>query len=154
MTGDGTRTASQGARRRRIAALAGVGATIAFVACLQPTGRYYDYADAVPPEVVDVYPENLASGIALDVTFRVTFSEPMDRVTVKSAVKLSRGDAAVDYAALEPDGGPSNVFGGRPFDALSPKTAYDLTVGAEARDLAGNGLKDGGEVGVRFTTGP
>lgn len=106
-------------------------------------------ADTTPPTVLATTPSAGATGVSVNVLPAFAFSEPMDPVATRAAAQL----------APPPPGGcaftwdPSNALLTCGHVApLAASTSYTLTLGAGARDVAGNPVADGG-VAITFTTG-
>ena len=91
--------------------------------------------DTTPPEVLFVGPTG--SNIPVSTSISIVFSEAMDRVSVEETITVSPVISNVSYTWL------NNQTLIVSFDALRYNTTYTVTVGAGARDLAGNGLASG-----------
>ena len=105
--------------------------------------------DAIPPEVVEVVPVPGATGVPVNTTVSVRFSEPIEAATVNdTTVTLSEPGGPV-AATLELTPGATTLIV-RPLAALVPSTAHTLTL-RDIEDLAGNPLAAVFE--STFTTG-
>lgn len=98
--------------------------------------------DVVAPTVTATVPTNLATGVAVDSTVTITFSEPMDLFTV--AVTLTP-PVALDAPAWNAAGDQATLT---PLASLAPETAYSVVV--TGSDPSGNPL--GGTTTFGFTT--
>ena len=127
--------------------------------------------DATAPAVAAASPASAASGVAIGQTVSVTFSEPMNPMTMTTANLVVTTPGAAGAAA-------NRVIGTVSFDAatntatfvrinhlttpvafhltpvsnLDPNTTYTVTLGTGAKDLAGNALADSKV--WSFTTAP
>ncbi len=95
--------------------------------------------DTTPPTVSTTYPANAATGVFVDGSIRITFSERMDPATVNPSTFTLEDNvnhapvlATVDY------GGDTVTF--TPTNPLLPSLAYTATITTAAKDLAGNAL--------------
>lgn len=107
-------------------------------------------ADTTPPRVSSVFPANAATGVALNSTVSVVFSEAMTNATLTTAsftLKRTSGGTAV--------GGTVKVSGRTatfsPLAVLAKNTQYTATVTTAAKDAAGNAL--GANFTWTFSTG-
>jgi hypothetical protein len=91
--------------------------------------------DATDPSVQGVVPDNGASGVAIDGTVQVTFSEPMSTSTVENAFSLNGGSAVIGTFAWNSD---NSVMTFTPTSALAYGTTYTVSIGVGASDPAGN----------------
>ena len=94
--------------------------------------------DIVPPRIVAAIPPADATNVPVDTDVRVYFSEPMDTSATEGAFSLSGPDGAVTGTVTWLGGGSTLVF--RPSMDLRRNGTYTATVGASARDAAGNPL--------------
>lgn len=103
--------------------------------------------DTTPPTVIATSPENNATGVAIDGSLSVAFSEPMAQASINAATFLlhDSGDNPVSGSV---DGG--SIF--RPYTRLSLAENYTATITTGATDLAGNPLED--PYSWSFTTTP
>ena len=97
--------------------------------------------DTTAPTVTAVVPAAGATGVALNSTVRVTFSEPMDATTITTTTISLRNTAtsALVTAVVTYDS-PTNTAILTPGAPLSPNTNYTVTASTGAKDLSGNGL--------------
>ena len=97
--------------------------------------------DTAPPVVIDRGPTPGAASVPQGSTVTVRFSEAMDPSTLTPATvtlaPASGGAALAATVAVSSDGSSAVLD---PSASLAPATAYRVTVGTGARDLAGNGL--------------
>ena len=107
--------------------------------------------DTTRPTVSYEDPANGATGVAISRKIAVTFSEPMDPLTItKATYTLSQGSTpvvgTVTYAGL------TATF--TPQGNLAPNTVYTARIKPGAKDLAGNAITAGANDFVwSFTTG-
>ncbi|HLE46236.1 MAG TPA: Ig-like domain-containing protein, partial [Thermoplasmata archaeon] len=92
--------------------------------------------DIVPPRIVAAIPPADATNVPVDTDVRVYFSEPMDTSTTEGAFSLSGPDGGVTGTVSWLDSGSTLVF--LPSTDLRRNGTYTATVGASARDVAGN----------------
>src|SRR5207245_875863 len=93
--------------------------------------------DTTAPTVSATVPANLATGVGIGGQIAGTFSEPMDPSTISTATfTLKQGTTPV--AGTVSYSGITATF--TPAANLAPLTTYTATIGAGARDLAGNAL--------------
>src|SRR4051794_5384839 len=77
--------------------------------CLDPAGAYLSKMDERPPSVVSSTPVELtgvATAIPKDAQFSVTFSEEMERRSLKGGIQLFRGNVPVDLTFTLPPAEP------------------------------------------------
>jgi methionine-rich copper-binding protein CopC len=98
-------------------------------------------ADTTPPTVTSVVPATGTSGVALNTTVKVTFSEPMDGATITTSTFTLRNTAtsALITATVAYDG-TTNSATLTPSAPLASNTGYTVTVTTGAKDAAGNAL--------------
>jgi hypothetical protein len=113
-------------------------------------------ADTTPPSVTSVSPQNETTGVKNDAEISVTFSETMDMASVQAAYTSSDLPAgSVDFS-WQTLGTVLVVHPKAPLtyaDVTAPTAAakhYSFTIGAGAKDVAGNAL--GVERTFGFTT--
>jgi hypothetical protein len=95
-------------------------------------------SDVTPPSVSSTAPGYYGSDVAVNTPIRVTFTEPVDPVTIDAStftVKELGGNAVTGTFACE---GTSAVF--TPSSSLLANTTYEAAVTTGVRDLAGNHL--------------
>jgi hypothetical protein len=112
-------------------------------------------ADTTPPIVTSTLPANNATGVPINSTVKVTFSEAMDAASVTAAgtftLKVSATSVAVPGTVTYDAATRTATF--TPTGSLAPSTAYTATVTTAAKDVAGNPLSPG-NVSFSFTTAP
>ena len=127
--------------------------------------------DATAPVVAAVSPAPAASGVAIGQSVSVTFSEPMNPMSITTANLNVTTPGAAGAAARRVIGTVSFdvatntatfvrinhlttpvAFHLTPVSDLEPNTTYTATLGTGAKDLAGNALVDGKV--WSFTTAP
>jgi hypothetical protein len=103
--------------------------------------------DTIAPTLTSTDPANGATGVPLNKMVSVTFSEPMDPLSI--SMTLNQGatvvPGTVSYTA--------NTATFTPVANLAASTLYTATVGAGAKDLAGNVLVPSALNPWSFTTG-
>ena len=107
---------------------------------------FFSGTDLVPPEVREIDPPDGTEGFPLRGTFRVVFSEPMDRLTVEKNLRLSpplRG--RFEWNA----DGTEVLF--LPLEEMDFHGGYTIMIGSACRDLAGNPLSS--DISSFFTAG-
>jgi len=104
--------------------------------------------DTSAPKVTTLSPASLASGVCVNKTIAVSFSQPMDPLTVSTATfTLKNGTVAVPGTVNY--SGVTALF--TPTTNLAANTTYSATINTGAQDLAGNGVA--GNQTWNFTTG-
>ncbi len=107
---------------------------------------FYTAAELGRPEVLEVYPADLAVGIPCTSVIRLRFSEPMDTKSVESGLKIfPAAEGVVTWNEAR------DTMELRPFRSLAFLTEYVIAPGAECADLSGNRLAARRE--YRFTAG-
>ena len=91
-----------------------------------------------PPMVNLPEPDDGATGVKRDVTIKVTFSEPMDKATVKAAFSIPKPAAANTGTMTWNAAGTAMSF--VPQSPLGYGDTVSFSVSAAAKDLAGNAL--------------
>jgi len=100
--------------------------------------------DTTPPTVISVTPPNGSVGIPVGVAISVTFSEQMDPTTINGSTVTLRNSATLALIATTVSyNAATNTVTLTPTSSLSFGTGYTITVGAGAKDLAGNALAGG-----------
>ncbi|UCF08261.1 MAG: Ig-like domain-containing protein [Thermoplasmata archaeon] len=89
--------------------------------------------DTVSPTVIGTNPADGSTNIPIDSTIRVTFSEAMNQIPTQSAFSIS---PSVSWSPSW--SGNTLIF--TPTADLGYGTIYNITIGSEATDLAGNNL--------------
>ena len=103
--------------------------------------------DATAPTLTSTDPANGATGVPLNKRVSVTFSEPMDPLSISMTV--NQGATAVPGTVSY----TGNTATFTPMANLAASTLYTATVGAGAKDLAGNVLVPSTLNPWSFTTG-
>src|SRR5439155_1407688 len=107
--------------------------------------------DTTAPTVSAIVPADAGTGVAINQTITVTFSEAMDPATIgtNSFLLTEPGETAVsgtvDYDVA------SNTATFTPARDLAPNSIYTSTLPSRSRDLAGNALA--ADLVWSFTTG-
>lgn len=123
-------------------------------------------ADSVAPFVVGTNPASAESGVAISRTINVTFSEPMDPLTITTANFAVTGPGTTPVIGTVAFDANSNTatftrinhlttpvaFHPTPVSYLEPNTTYTATILTGARDMAGNALAN--NLTWSFTTAP
>lgn len=102
--------------------------------------------DTTPPAVMSISPSNGSTGVPLNASVVVTFSEAMAQTTAEAAFILS----PTTVGTTSWDSG-SQVFTFLPGESLARSTVYSVTIGTGATDQAGNSLATAHA--SNFTTG-
>ena len=90
-------------------------------------------ADLSSPTITGVLPQNGASGVPVDTSISITFSEAMDRSSVERAFFISpKVKGSFTWA--------DNTLVFTPEKKLKPGTTYRVAVSGSARELTGNAL--------------
>jgi methionine-rich copper-binding protein CopC len=101
----------------------------------------FTVGDTSAPTVTAVIPANNATGVAVNSTVKVTFSEPMDPLTINATTITLRPTATgINVAATVAYDAPTNTATLTPTGGLSGNTNYTVTVTTGAKDAAGNAL--------------
>ena len=103
------------------------------------------------------FPEPRANSLPLRASPSITFSEPVDPISLGANITLTNNADSTEVPARLRSEGASVVID--PVEALDPDTQYTVTVGNGVTDLAGNGLAGSfpGSTtvsGITFNTGP
>ena len=104
--------------------------------------------DMTPPTVTATSPDNNATGVTVNASISVTFSEPMNAETITGATFTVRS-GSTDVPGTVSYSGTTATF--TPSHNLALSTSYTATVTTGARDLAGNALAS--NYVWNFTTG-
>lgn len=97
--------------------------------------------DTTAPTVISVTPVNGAAGVTVTDALNLTFSEPMDQVTINgSTVTLTNSATLTLIPATVAYSADTNTATLTPTSPLTFGTGYVVTVGVAAKDLAGNPL--------------
>jgi len=95
--------------------------------------------DVTPPSIVSVFPGDGGTGVGVTDPVRVTFTEPIDRVSFQAAFTLSDPSGAIAGTVTYESNDEVAVF--TPGAPLTPLTPYTATVTTVVKDLAGNALE-------------
>src|SRR5690606_9194446 len=88
--------------------------------------------DGTPPKVVSTVPADGATGVALNRSVVITFSEPMDRAKTQAAIVWTPDlDCGFTWST------DSTRLTCQPQPAHQADTQYDITVAVSATDVAG-----------------
>ncbi len=93
--------------------------------------------ESTPPRVIYVDPENLETGVALDETLVLQFSEAMDSSSVAEAFSLRAGETPIEGLGVLDDA-TRRFWTFEPDPALLFGTLYTVMVDTLCFDLAGN----------------
>jgi alpha-tubulin suppressor-like RCC1 family protein len=104
--------------------------------------------DTTPPSAFGVYPANGDTNVPVSSTINVSFSEPIDPLTVTTASFLVSGPSGAITGSVQANWG-SAVF--TPSAGLPYSSAITATITSAVKDLAGNGLAS--NYTWTFTTG-
>jgi hypothetical protein len=121
----------------------------------QSTWTFTTIADTTAPTVLSTTPTNGATGVPVNSTVTVTFSEDMDPTTLNGTttnftVKTTAGSVSV--AGTVSYNVSTRIATFTPTLPLAPSTNYTVTITSGAKDLAGNGLA--GNFTFTFQTAP
>ena len=94
--------------------------------------------DTTRPTVRSTDPANGATGVAVNKTLAMVFSEPMDPLTVTTATIILQQGATPVAGIVFYDGGLTATF--TPLYNLAPNSLFTATITTGAKDLAGNPL--------------
>jgi hypothetical protein len=135
----------------RAGAVAAVAAALAVAAvasgCARKLAPSGGPPDVEAPALLAITPDSGATGVDPAAPIRLSFSEPMDRLSVQTNLLVAPG---VRSGIFSWDGGRSVTF--RPERPLAPDRAHVVLLGAAVRDARGNALER--PVVAHFTTGP
>ncbi|NOZ57556.1 MAG: Ig-like domain-containing protein, partial [Calditrichaeota bacterium] len=126
--------------------LSGLGLAALVLACARQGFPPGGPVDRTPPQIVRTYPEQGAVRVPLDATIEIEFSERVRPGTVEDALFLS--PAPLQPLKLKWKGKRLLI---RVPGGLRPARTYVLTVGAGARDLRNNMMRE--SVLLAFSTG-
>jgi hypothetical protein len=94
--------------------------------------------DTTRPEVLVSYPEDGSRRIGTDTTVTITFSEPMDILSVESSFELRTGGRAVLGSFQWNNGDTEMIF--TPLKPLERGKTYRMVLTYDAEDVSGNGI--------------
>ncbi|MBI4604567.1 MAG: Ig-like domain-containing protein [Planctomycetes bacterium] len=122
---------------------------------LEIIGRYpsgLGIPDRLPPQMTATSPANGATGVALDATISMTFTEPMNPISFEGQVTLSASGTGTVPATLSLDAS-RKVLTFTPSIPLRALTFHSFVVTRSAVDDAGNQLGAGSGASFSFTSG-
>lgn len=130
-------------------AAAGVLLVLALAApgCARKLGPSGGPPDVAAPVLLSMEPDSGAAGVDTSATVRLSFSEPMDRLSVQTSLVVAPG---VRSGTFEWQGGRTVAF--RPERPFAADRTHVVLLGAMARDARGNALDR--PLLAHFTTGP
>jgi YD repeat-containing protein len=96
-------------------------------------------ADSLPPQVLSINPPNGGTGIDINATISVTFSEPVNPITVNNA-SFVVSVAGTPYTGLISFSGQNTVVTFTPDQTLPTSSVVTVTLSAGISDVAGNGM--------------
>lgn len=105
-------------------------------------------ADIVSPTVSEMTPLDNETGVALNHSIVIEFTEAMDKTTINTSTVLVKQNAETVNGTVTYSG-TSATF--TPAKSLDPNTAYTITLTTGAKDLAGNAITS--NLVSSFTTG-
>ncbi|HSA78899.1 MAG TPA: Ig-like domain-containing protein, partial [Nitrospirota bacterium] len=94
--------------------------------------------DPTPPIVTATNPPDLATGVDVNTTPTVTFSEPVDPITIKFTITFTLNGVVTTLPCTMSYSGVTAIF--TPASKLMKNVMYTATVSAGVRDLAGNAM--------------
>lgn len=103
----------------------------------------YAFRTVGSPAVIATKPADAVGGVALDASIQLTFSTLMDTLSVQRALQI-----VPETSVMLRWNGDELII--QPLDRLQAGVTYTVTLGAEARDTAGNALGDA--LHLSFTT--
>lgn len=116
-----------------------------------PFTSSFTTGDTNPPTVLTVVPANAATGVAVNTTVKVTFSEPMDPATINTTNILLRNTAtSVAITGTVTYDAATNTATFTPSANLAGNTNYSVVVTTGVKDAAGNSMAT--QVVTTFTT--
>ncbi|MDD4307637.1 MAG: Ig-like domain-containing protein [Thermoplasmata archaeon] len=97
---------------------------------------YFNFtADGTAPTVISIVPADGTDNVALDTHIVITFSEPMDNVSVYSAIQFSP-----PITCLFEWNANNTVLTLTPTEDLAESTVHGISLGVGATDIVGNNL--------------
>jgi len=105
--------------------------------------------DKIPPTIVDIIPDNNATGIFVDQKIMVFFSEPMNKTSVENSLSLN---PAVNHSLSWNSESSILTFIPSPTTGYQEGTNYTLTISTGAKDVSGNAMTS--NVSSSFTIVP
>jgi len=109
------------------------------------TSSYTTINEAIAPTVLSTVPANDSTDVAVDADIVITFSEPMNTISVENALTLAPAFSSSTYEWSQVSS-TLTISG----DAMQNGTKYDITIGTDAADLVGNTIA--AEFTSSFTT--
>jgi hypothetical protein len=94
--------------------------------------------DTIQPSGTLIYPANSATGVPINTSIEITFSEDMDYTTIIPSNFTVSGGSAVGGTVTYDKPNKTAVFS--PADLLTESTTYTATVTTAVTDLSGNAL--------------
>ncbi|HOW52763.1 MAG TPA: M28 family peptidase [bacterium] len=95
--------------------------------------------DTTPPTILGTLPQDEATGIPVDTTIEIQFSEPLDEATLTGSFELTLNSAPVAVATDWRSGDNTVIL--TPDTSLTPGANYTVTVKTTLTDLAGNSFE-------------
>ncbi|UCG68650.1 MAG: Ig-like domain-containing protein, partial [Thermoplasmata archaeon] len=100
--------------------------------------------DTTPPSISSTFPVKDAEEVPVDAVIKITFSEPMDQKSVKSAISM---EPYTEYTLLWSD--ENTTLTVNCTEELESNTLYMFTISTQAEDMAGRPLDSRFEFGFR-----
>lgn len=94
------------------------------------------FLDSIKPEIIDYTPGNFEKDISVDITIKITFNEPMNRVTTEGAFSIL---PSINGDFIWND----NILEFHPENNFSYNTQYTVIFNINGTDLASNNLSNG-----------
>lgn len=105
-------------------------------------------ADIVLPVVSAMNPADKQTGVALNQSIVIEFSEPMDKTTINTSTVIVKQGSETVQGTVEYSGTSATFTPTKDFD---PNAVYNVTLTTGAKDLAGNAIAS--NLVATFTTG-
>ncbi len=102
--------------------------------------------DTTPPRLTSIFPADSQLGVSLSATLALTFSEPVQVVTVRGGLSVCELDdptRCISRLELTGENGNRTVLVAHPMEAFRNATQYRIRLTTAVRDLAGNVLVSG-----------
>lgn len=112
---------------------------IILIAVLLSCDYISDRMDFTQPEIVSIYPSNMAT-VEKDVIIEVIFSTEMDTVKTANSFSLTSASGMVSGYFRWSDSGKRLSF--QPKDVLRDSEVYTITISSSAEDKDGNDLRE------------
>lgn len=110
--------------------------------------QFFLIHDTIPPTVTSIMPDNQASDVARNSGVSAIFSEDIDPATISETSLMVTRDGQTVKGTLRC---ARNCITFKPSSNLEANANYEITIGTNIKDLAGNNLED--QLTWRFTTG-